>query len=187
VNWVDLTHGPMGIRSIPAPVLFGAEFTGMDFCYAIVAILIVAAFAVAALMDSAFGRSLRAMRDDELAAASVGLDVRVLKMVAFGISAVIAGACGSFWAHYVSYISPDSFTPIESIALLSMVVLGGIGSIPGAILGGAVLAALPEVLRFAADYRQAIYGLVMMLVVLYRPQGLLGFSPSERQRRRAAA
>ena len=183
VNWVDLTRGPMGIRAIPIPVVFGAELGGLGFCYAMAAILIAATVAAVALLDSPFGRSLRAMRDDELAAASVGLNLRVLKMVVFGVSATIAGACGSFWAHYVSYISPDSFTPMESIGLLSMVVLGGIGSIPGAILGGAALSALPEVLRFAADYRQAIYGLIMMLVVLYRPQGLLGFSAGETRRK----
>jgi branched-subunit amino acid ABC-type transport system permease component len=102
---------------------------------------------------------------------------RKLKMVAFGVAAAIAGACGSFWAHFVSFISPDSFNIMESIGILAMVVLGGLGSIPGAIVGGAILAGLPELLRFASDYRQAVYGLAMMLVVLYRPQGLLGFSP----------
>ena len=109
-------------------------------------------------------------------AQSVGIDPRVLKMKIFALSAAIAGAAGAFWAHYVSFISPDSFTPVVSIGMLAMVVLGGLGSVPGAIFGGAVLAALPEVLRFAADYREAIYGAIMALTVLYRPQGLLGRS-----------
>src|SRR5207244_7615759 len=97
-----------------------------------------------------------------------------LKMKVFAISAAVAGAAGAFWAHYVSFISPDSFTPNVSIGILAMVVLGGLGSVPGAIFGGAVLAALPEVLRFAADYRDAIDGAIMALMVLYRPQGILG-------------
>ncbi len=176
LNWIDVTNGPMGIRAIPLPSLFGIEYTNFGFYYTILGILIVSTLLVITLVDSSFGRSLRAMRDDELGAASVGIDARYVKMMVFGISAAIAGGCGSFWAHFVSFISPDSFTPGESIALLSMVVLGGLGSIPGAIMGGAVLSALPEVLRFASDYRQAIYGLVIMLVVLYRPQGLFGFN-----------
>jgi branched-chain amino acid transport system permease protein len=104
-----------------------------------------------------------------------------MKMVAFGVAAAIAGGCGSFWAHFVSFISPDSFGPMESIGILAMVVLGGLGSIPGSILGGAVLTALPEVLRFTADYRQAIYGVLLLLVVLFRPQGLLGFVGAARK------
>lgn len=133
-----------------------------------------------ALLDSSFGRAVRAMRDDELSLAAVGTDPRVVKMKVFALSAAIAGAAGAFWAHYISFISPDSFTPIVSIGFLAMVVLGGLGSVPGAIFGGAVLAALPELLRFASEYRLAIYGGIMVLVVLFRPQGLLG-------RRQAAA
>jgi branched-chain amino acid transport system permease protein len=181
LNWVDFTNGPMGIRSIPQPSLFGIEVDGVGYYYLILAILAVSTVVVVHMMDSAFGRAVRAMRDDELGAASVGVDARVLKMVAFGIAAAIAGACGSFWAHFVTFISPDSFNIMESIAILAMVVLGGLGSIPGSILGGAVLAGLPEMLRFASDYRQALYGLAMMLVVLYRPQGLLGFRLLRRQ------
>jgi branched-chain amino acid transport system permease protein len=176
LNWIGLTRGPMGIPAIPPPRLFGSDLSNTGFYYGILIILAVATLIVIAVLDSPFGRSLRAMRDDELGAASVGVNIRVVKMTVFGLSAAIAGACGSFWAHYISFISPDSFTPIESIGILSMVVLGGLGSIPGSILGGAVLSALPEVLRFASDYREAIYGLAIMLVVLYRPQGLLGFS-----------
>ena len=114
------------------------------------------------------------MRDDELGAQSVGIDPRLLKMKIFAISAAIAGAAGAFFAHYVSFISPDSFTPNVSIGMLAMVVLGGLGSVPGAIFGGALLAALPELLRFTANYRDAIYGAAMVLIILYRPQGLLG-------------
>jgi branched-chain amino acid transport system permease protein len=173
-NWIDLTRGPMGIRSIPSPAIFGEELTGAGFFWLMLAILVASTLLVIALLDSSFGRSLRAMRDDELGAQSVGIDPRVLKMKIFALSAAIAGAAGAFWAHYVSFISPDSFTPVVSIGMLAMVVLGGLGSVPGAIFGGAVLAALPEVLRFAADYREAIYGAIMALMVLYRPQGILG-------------
>ncbi len=174
LNWIDLTRGPMGIRSIPAPSILGEELNGEGFYWLMLAILTASTLIVIALLDSPFGRALRAMRDDELGAQSVGIDSRTLKMKIFAISAAIAGGAGAFQAHYVSFISPDSFTPNVSIAILAMVVLGGLGSVPGAIFGGAVLAALPEVLRFAADYREAIYGAIMVLMVLYRPQGLLG-------------
>jgi branched-chain amino acid transport system permease protein len=188
LNWVDLTRGPMGIRAIPAPSLFGVELDGVGYYYLMLAILLVSAVVVVHVIDSAFGRALRAMRDDELGAASVGVSPRLLKMLAFGIAATIAGACGSFWAHFVTFISPDSFNTMESIGMLAMVVLGGLGSIPGAILGGAALAGLPELLRYvpgALDYRQAIYGLVMLCMVLFRPQGLLGFAPKRAQVKRA--
>ncbi|CAH1649597.1 MULTISPECIES: ABC transporter permease [unclassified Chelatococcus] len=174
LNWIDLTRGPMGIRAIPAPSFFGSELRGVGFYYLILAILVISTFVVLALLNSPFGRALRAMRDDELGMASVGVDPRVVKAKVFIVSAAIAGAAGAFWAHYISFISPDSFTPVVSISYLAMVVLGGLGSVPGAIFGGAVLAALPELLRFASEYRLAIYGLIMVLIILFRPQGLLG-------------
>ncbi|MFI5011792.1 MAG: ABC transporter permease [Hyphomicrobiales bacterium] len=174
LNWVGLTRGPMGIRAIPPPTILGEELSNVGFYWLILAILVAATLIVLAVLDSPFGRALRAMRDDELGAQSVGIDSRMLKMKIFAISAAIAGAAGAFWAHFISFISPDSFTPTASIGILAMVVLGGLGSVPGAIFGGAVLAALPELLRFAADYREAIYGAIMVLMVLYRPQGLLG-------------
>ncbi|MDN5927578.1 MAG: ABC transporter permease [Hyphomicrobiales bacterium] len=174
LNWIDLTRGPMGIRAIPAPEFFGETFGATGFYYLILAFLLISTGIVLALLNSPFGRAIRAMRDDELGVASVGQDTRVLKMQVFALSAAIAGGAGAFWAHYVSYISPDSFTPIVSISFLAMVVFGGLGSVPGAIFGGAALAALPEILRFASEYRLAIYGLILILVVLYRPQGLLG-------------
>jgi branched-chain amino acid transport system permease protein len=174
LNWIGLTRGPMGIRAIPAPTILGTALDNAGFYWLMIAILAVSTLVVLALLDSPFGRALRAMRDDELGAQSVGIDPRLLKMRIFAISAAIAGATGAFFAHYISFISPDSFTPNASIGMLAMVVLGGLGSVPGAIFGGAVLAALPELLRFAADYRDAIYGAIMVLIVLYRPQGLLG-------------
>lgn len=174
LNWVDFTRGPMGIRAIPAPELFGTPLDGRGFYYLILALLVVSAWIVLALLDSPFGRVLRAMRDDEMGVASVGQDPRIIKMKVFAISAAIAGGAGAFLAHFVSFISPDSFTPAASISFLAMVVLGGLGSVPGAIFGGAALSALPELLRFASEYRLAIYGLIMVLVILFRPQGLLG-------------
>lgn len=174
LNWIDFTRGPMGIRAIPAPEFMGSSFGGVGFYYLILGILVASTLVVLAVLDSPFGRALRAMRDDDLGVSSVGVDPRIVKMQVFALSAAIAGAAGAFWAHYVSFISPDSFTPVVSIGFLAMVVLGGLGSVPGAIFGGAVLAALPEVLRFASEYRLAIYGAIMVLVILYRPQGLLG-------------
>lgn len=190
VNWIDLTRGPMGIRAIPVPTVFGTELQGPGFYWLILAMLVASTLLVMALLDSPFGRSVRAMRDDELSLAAVGIDPRLVKAKLFAISAAIAGAAGAFWAHYITFISPDSFTPMVSIGFLAMVVLGGLGSVPGAIFGGAVLAALPELLRFASDYRLAIYGAIMVLMVLFRPQGILGRrhgAAAERQQSARAA
>jgi branched-chain amino acid transport system permease protein len=183
LNWIDLTRGPMGIRAIPAPAFLGSDLGNVGFYYLIMAILLISTFVVIAVLNSPFGRALRAMRDDELGTASVGLDPRVIKAKVFALSAAIAGAAGAFWAHYISFISPDSFTPTASISYLAMVVLGGLGSVPGAIFGGALLAALPEVLRGASEYRLAIYGLIMVSIILFRPQGLLGRRHSENSRK----
>ena len=133
------------------------------------------------IVDSPFGRILRAIREDETAVSAVGRNVDKYKIIVFVIGAFFAGIAGSLYAHYITFIDPSSFTVMESITILLMVVFGGMGSLKGSFVGAAVLVILPELLRFmgmpssiAAPLRQMIYGLLLVTLMLYRPQGILG-------------
>ena len=114
------------------------------------------------------------MKHDEIAAESIGIAPIKYKLLAFVLSAAFAGAVGVFYASYVSFISPDTFVYTDSVTILAMVVLGGMASLPGAVLGALVLSAVPEILRAINDYRMVLYGLLMVLMMIYRPQGFWG-------------
>jgi len=136
---------------------------------------------LALLKWSPFGRALQAMRDDELAARSIGVPVDWLKLQAFALASAMVGISGGLYAAYVTYIDPTSFSLNESILMLSMVIVGGTGNVRGPLIGAAVLILLPEVLRFlelpdtvAANVRLLAYGLLLVLMMHLRPQGLAG-------------
>jgi branched-chain amino acid transport system permease protein len=136
---------------------------------------------MALLKWSPFGRALQAMRDDELAARSIGIPVNWLKLQAFALASAMVGIAGGLYASYVSYIDPTSFSLNESILMLSMVIIGGTGNVRGPLTGAAVLILLPEALRFlqlpdavAANVRLLAYGLLLILMMHLRPQGLAG-------------
>ena len=138
-------------------------------------------FVIQRIVNSPFGRVLQGIREDEIAAQAMGKDVNRHKLLVFIIGAFFAGMAGSLYAHYITFIDPSSFTVMESITILLMVVFGGMGSLTGSFLGAAVLVILPELLRFlgmpsavAAPLRQMIYGLLLILLMLKRPQGLVG-------------
>ncbi len=175
INLQDLTRGPFGLPGIPSPDLFGVKLTS-DFSVFLLALvlLLVAVYIVESIVHSRVGDALLAIRDDEQAAAACGIPIFRYKVLAFVTAAFIVGMAGSLYAHYTRFISPDSFTLNESFIVLSMLVLGGLGSTAGAVLGAGILTALPEFFRFAAEYRMLIYGIVLVLVVLFRPQGILG-------------
>lgn len=126
------------------------------------------------LADSTHGRALFAIRDDEIAAAAVGIDVAAYKVLAFAMGAFFAGVAGGLQAHYDSYLNPNSFTFIKSIEIIAMVVLGGMGSVSGAVLAAIVLTLLPEVLRPVKEYRMVLYALMLIVLMIVRPQGLFG-------------
>ncbi len=126
------------------------------------------------LLRSHLGRSLRAVRDDEIAARSFGLKPARYKTIAFLFGGFGAGLAGAISAHQFSYIDRDTFGPDLSILALTIVILGGLGNISGALLGSVLLVALPEAFRFLADYRELIYGVALLLLIRFRPQGLLG-------------
>lgn len=175
LNWTDLTRGSMGLPGIPAPSILSYEISSNQvFYYLILVLVLVTIIAIRRLIDSRTGRALIAIREDELAAKSMGIDVTAYKMLAFAVGAFFAGLAGSFYAHYTSFIDPHTFSFTESIAILAMAVLGGLGSINGSILGAVILTVIPELLRDIAEYRLIVFGLIMMAVMLLRPQGLFG-------------
>jgi branched-chain amino acid transport system permease protein len=126
------------------------------------------------LAQSSYGRALFAIRDDEVAAESLGVNATAYKVLAFVIGAFFAGVAGGLFAHYLSYLNPNSFTFIKSIEVIAMVVLGGMGSVSGSVLAAILLTLLPEVLRPVKDYRMVLYSLMLIVLMITRPQGLLG-------------
>ncbi len=175
LNWLGLTRGPLGIPAIPGPALLGVDLSTPGRQYYVG--LTLAAFTtlvVTRLVNSRFGEAIQAIREDEIAAEAMGVPTTRLKVVTFTVSAAIAGVAGAFFAHYTSFISPSSFTLVESILVLSILVFGGMGSIEGSIAGAVLLTVAPEVFRFLAEYRMVIYGGILLGLIIFRPQGLLG-------------
>lgn len=130
--------------------------------------------AVAMVKDSRFGRALAAIREDEIAAESMGIDLTRHKIQSFALGTFLAGLAGALYAHFLGYINPSDFGFLKSVDILSMVVLGGLGSIPGAVVGATVLSVAPEFLRFMAEYRMLVYGALLVFLMVFRPNGLLG-------------
>ena len=181
-NWVAVTRGPMGLPGIPGFSIFGGEISAVWSYLILVAVFVVLTYLVMhRIVSSPFGRILRAIRDDEIAALAMGKNVNKYKIIVFVVGAFFAGIAGSLYAHYITFIDPSSFTVMESIAILLMVVFGGMGSLGGSFVGAAILVIFPEMLRFlgmpssvAAPLRQMIYGLLLIVLMLKRPQGVLG-------------
>jgi branched-chain amino acid transport system permease protein len=181
-NWVDLTRGPMGLPGIPKFNLFGFELQSVWSYLILVAVFVfLAAFIINRIVDSPFGRILKSIRDDEIVSLSIGKNVNKHKLIAFVIGAFFAGIAGSLYAHYITFIDPSSFTVMESIAVLLMVVFGGMGNIKGSFIGALILVIFPEMLRFlgmpssvAAPLRQMIYGLLLVVLMMKRPRGIIG-------------
>jgi branched-chain amino acid transport system permease protein len=181
-NWDELTGGPTGIAGIPQLSVFGLRITSHGgFLVAVGLCAALACLVVWRLATGPFGRALHAIREDEVFAKAVGKHTVQLKVTAFAISAALAALAGSLYAHYISYIDPTSFTVMESILIISMVIIGGAGSLWGPLIGAVVLVTLPELLRFvglpssvAANLRQIIYGGLLVAMMLLRPQGLVG-------------
>jgi branched-chain amino acid transport system permease protein len=181
-NWVAVTRGPMGLPGIPSFSIAGFQLSGIwQYLILVTLCVFITCFVIRRVVNSPFGRILRAIREDEMAALAVGKDINRYKIIVFVIGAFFAGIAGSLYAHYITFIDPSSFTVMESITILLMVVFGGMGSIGGSFVGAAVLVILPEMLRFvgmpssiAAPLRQMLYGLLLIVLMLYRPQGILG-------------
>lgn len=181
-NWIVITRGPYGIPGIPRPEFLGIGFDNLQkFLVLSVGMAIGVFIVVKRLCSSSFGLVLKAIREDELSAISIGKDVRRFKILAFAISSGIAAIGGALYAAYVTYIDPTSFTLDESIFILSIVLVGGSGNLKGPITGTILMILLPEGLRFlgipdsvAPNVRQIIYALILILLMRFRPQGLAG-------------
>lgn len=193
-NWMQLTNGPNGIMSIKRPTIYWPDFAdGFAFellkikklwalYYVILAIAIFTIISVYRLNFSRIGRAWEAIREDETAAELMGVNTFLLKLLAYAMGATFAGFAGAFFAARMRFVGPESFSFLESAMVLAMVVLGGMGSIPGVILGVIALVALPEAFREFELYRMLVFGGVMTAMMLVRPAGLW---PAKRVGRRS--
>lgn len=184
-NWMSLTNGPNGILGIKAPGIYVPQFSGglsfeyiylkkLYYLYFVVLLLCVfTIIAVYRLNYSRIGRAWEAIREDETVAELMGVNIFRLKLLAYAMGAVFGGLAGAFFAARMRFVSPESFTFIESAMVLSMVVLGGMGSIPGIILGAMALIVLPEIFREVELYRMLAFGAAMTLMMIFRPKGLI--------------
>jgi branched-chain amino acid transport system permease protein len=179
-NWVSLTNGPMGIRGIEAPSVLGLSlgfnaahggWTGLYFLMLIMVVLTV--LVCHRVRRSRVGRALLAIRENETAAACMGVHLSHYKSVAYAVGGGIGGAAGALFAGFNLFVSPNSFLFFESAIVLCMVVVGGMGSIAGAIVGAVILGAFPEILRLVADFRYLILGALMVAITIFRPHGLV--------------
>jgi len=181
-NWVDFTKGPMGIPGIPSPTLFGYEISShIGFFLLSLFFAVIVYFLVKRLVESPFGLVLKGIREDEVFTKAAGKNITKYKILVFVIGGSLASIAGALYAHYISYIDPTSFTINESIFMLSIVIIGGMASLKGSVLGAVILVILPELLRFiglpssvAANLRQIFYGVLLVLFMMYRPRGFIG-------------
>ncbi len=195
---VNITNGPKGIGQIDSVSILGHEFSKrLDvgfmtlesptlYYYLFLALVVVSYIICNRLADSRIGRAWMAIREDEIAAKAMGINTRNMKLLAFGMGASFGGVSGAMFASYQGFISPESFSLMESVMIVAMVVLGGLGHLPGVVLGAVLLASLPEVLRYvagplqqmtdgrldAAILRQLLIALAMIVIMLMRPRGL---------------
>lgn len=171
---VPFFGGATGIYAIPLPTIFGRDFGNGDFLVLALVVLAVTAGVSFYMERTWFGGALHAIKDDELAAATVGTPVAAYKMGAFALSTAFAGLAGGIYAYFLSAVTPTSFGFSQSITVLAMLMLGGVGTIRGAVLGAVVLGALPEVFRFVSNYRLLTFGTILVLTLRFQPHGLLG-------------
>lgn len=175
INWDNITRGPMGLPGIPRPSIFGMDFSNRIPYYYLMLICFVFAYYIASNLPKTYlGRAFKAIRDDEDAAAFMGLKITKYKLIAFALGGAYAGYAGSFYAHYITFISPDTFLYQDSALMLAMVFLGGAGTIIGPVVGALVLVLLPEALRFLVEWRMLVVGIIMVAMMIYRPQGIMG-------------
>ncbi len=176
-NWNEFSFGPSGIANIPRPSFFGIQFSLQDatvyIYYLMILLVLFTIFVVNRLQNSRIGRAWIALREDEVACEAMGIDKRKTKLTAFALGATWAGMAGVIFAAKTTFINPASFTIWESIIILCIVVLGGMGSIIGVIVGALFLILLPEYLRAFSEYRMLIFGTMLVLMMVFRPGGIV--------------
>ena len=176
-NWNNFSFGPSGIANIARPTIAGIKMrlpqATILIYFIAIAMVILTIFVVNRLENSRLGRAWEAMREDEIASQSMGIDLTKAKLLAFSIGAVWAGFAGVLFAAKTTFINPASFTVMQSIIILCVVVIGGMGSIPGVIVGALVFTLLPELLRSLSEYRMLAFGIALVLMMIFRPGGLI--------------
>jgi len=175
-NLSGFTKGPEGIAQIPRPGFFfklSLQGATTYLFYISIVLVIFTIFVMRRLEDSRIGRALEAMKEDDIAAQSMGIDLAKTKLITFALGAVWAGMVGVILASKTTYINPGSFTLMESVMILVAVVLGGTGSIPGVILGAFLVTLIPEYFRALADYRMLMFGVALVVMSIFRPQGII--------------
>lgn len=176
-NWNDFSFGPSGIANIPRPGFFGIKLSlnaaTIYIYFIMIALTLFTIFVVNRLQNSRIGRAWIALREDEIASQAMGIDKTRTKLTAFALGATWAGMAGVVFAAKTTFINPASFTIWESIMILCVVVLGGMGSVVGVILGALVLILLPEYLRAVSEYRMLVFGAALVLMMVFRPGGII--------------
>jgi len=177
MNWTSVTNGTLGVKNIPKPSLFGMNLTVANYglYYLVMVILVICTIFCLVLIKSKTGRAFQAIKGDELASVMMGINTTYYKILAFVLSACICAAAGALYATLIGYVDPNTFNFDVSTLILSIVILGGMGTIRGMFLGAAILIVLPEVSRFLMDYRFVLYGAILVIMMRFRPQGILGW------------
>lgn len=188
LNWTGLTGGPRGISDIPRPGFFDIPLdlhsATIYIYYLVLIVVILTVIVISRLKNSRTGLALQAVREDEIAAEAMGVDITRAKLMAFALGSSWAGFAGVLFAAKTTFINPSSFTFMESCMILSMVVLGGMGSITGVIIASIILIMAPEYLRAFSEYRMLLFGAIMVIMMIFRPQGLMS---GERRKYRITA
>ena len=182
LNWTGLTRGPLGLPGIPRPEIFGITFSSnTSFLILIIIITLISYLIIRKITTSPFGRAMQATRDDELATKVLGKNTFKIKSISMAVSAFFAGLAGSLYASYITFIDPSSFTLMQLIPVVCIVIIGGLASLKGTIIACIILVLLPEPLRFigfpssiVGPMRQIIYALILILILIYRPKGFYG-------------
>ncbi len=176
-NWDKVTLGPSGIPNVPRPWFFGIRMTPVIatkyIYYILIGLVVLTIFVVRRLENSRLGRAWEAMREDEIASQAMGINISRAKLTTFALGALWAGFAGVLLAAKTTVVNPNSFTIWESVIVLCVVVLGGMGSIPGVILGALIIVLLPEYLRAFSQFRMLIFGLALVLMMIFRPSGII--------------
>lgn len=182
LNWTSLTRGPLGLPGIPKPNIFGFNFSNnLSFLILTFIIALISYLIIKRIVSSPFGKVLEATRDDELATRVLGKNTFKMKSYSLRISAFFAGIAGSLYAHYITFIDPSSFTLLQLIPVVAVVIIGGLASLKGTIIATIILVLLPEPLRFigfpssiVGPARQMIYALLLLLILIKKPRGFYG-------------
>jgi branched-chain amino acid transport system permease protein len=181
-NWTSYTGGPMGLPSIPKPAILGWHVSShYEFLLLVGGLAAVIVRGCSCIVNSPFGRVLMAIREDEVFSKASGKNVAAYKISIFIVGSALAAIAGVLYAYYISFIDPTSFTVMESIFIISVVIIGGAGTLWGPVVGAVILVILPELLRFIgfpgsllANIRQILYGGLLAVFILWRPHGLMG-------------